>query len=144
MGEQRPGGNNMVRIQAEKMADQIIERGLVHVNEVFGSEISLYYPELFAGTCDLVGNYCGKDAIMDFKTAKKIRSRKMIDDYFLQLSAYICCHNELYETDIKTGVIFMVDRQYKFILEGEEFKTKTLEWFDRVEMFLSLPSNMPL
>jgi hypothetical protein len=35
--------------------------------EVWGSEINLYYPELYAGTTDLVGVYNGAPAIMDFK-----------------------------------------------------------------------------
>lgn len=137
-GEPRPGGNNMVRIMAERMANQIIERGLVHVDEVFGSEISLYIPGLYAGTCDGIGLYRGSLAVFDFKTAKKIRTKKMIDDYFLQICAYGAAHDELYGTAIQTGVIFMVDREYnfqEFIIEGEEFKCKKLEWFDRVEAF---------
>ena len=121
MGIPRPGGNNMARVMAEKMADQIIERGLVNVNEVWGSEIMLYQTELYAGTTDLTGLYHNKEAIMDFKNAKKIRKRDMIEDYFLQVAAYGVAHNELYGTNISTGVIFMASREYdfeSFVIEG--------------------------
>lgn len=140
-GEPRPGGNNTVRVMAERMANQIIERGLVNVSEVWGSEVSLYYPQLFAGTTDLVGLYKGQEAIMDFKTAKKLRTRKMIDDYFHQLCAYAVAHNHLYGTKIKTGVIFMVTRDYdfeSFIVEGDDFHSYEDKFFDRLERFMAI------
>jgi len=37
------------------MANVIIDNGLKDVSEVWGSEVSLYYEELYAGTTDLVG-----------------------------------------------------------------------------------------
>ena len=139
MGTTRPGGNNTVRIMAEKMADQIIERGLVNVDEVWGSEINLYFPELFAGTTDLTGVYRGQPAIMDFKTAKKMRTIKMIDDYLVQAVAYAICHNEVFGTDIKTGVIFMVSRDYDFetfVIEGDKFEQYKTKFLDRLEQFI--------
>ena len=141
LGEQRPGGNNLVRVMAERMADQIINRGLVKVEEVWGSEVALYYPSMFAGTCDLAGLYNGKPAIMDFKTAKKMRNRKMIDDYFHQLCAYGIAHNELFDTKIRTGVIFMVTRTYDFetfVVEGDEFSEYESKFLDRLEQFLNI------
>ena len=140
-GLERPIGNNFIRQLSGKMADQIIERGLVNVNEAWGMEISLCYPGLYAGTADLCGVHKGDSAIMDYKTAKKMKTREMIEDYFLQLSAYAMCHNEQYGTDIKKGVIFMVDRDLKFqefILEGNDFQAKTDSWLRRLETFLLL------
>src|ERR1044071_754522 len=124
LGEPRPSGNNYVRLLAQRMADQIIHRGLVHVDEVWGSEVMLYTPKLYAGTTDLVGRYKGEPAIIDFKTAKKLRSREMIEDYFLQLGAYGVAHDELYGTQIQTGVIFMVSRDcqfQEFVIEHDMF-----------------------
>jgi hypothetical protein len=140
IGIPRPGGNNTVRVLAEKMADQIILQGLVDVSEFFGSEIQLWYPGLYAGTTDSCGVYHGQPAILDFKSTKKIRTIDMINDYFLQLCGYILSHNELYGTNIKTGVIFMVSRDYdfkSFVLEGEEFHKKTDQWMDRLDMFFA-------
>ena len=138
-GLPRPGGNNLVRVQAERMADVIIQRGLVNVTEVWGSEVVLYYPELFAGTTDLVGVHLGEEAIMDFKTAKKIRTREQIEDYLLQTCAYMQAHNEVHGTDIRKGVIFMVDREYnyaEFLVEPSDVEACTLRWIDRLEHFL--------
>lgn len=139
LGEPRPGGNNYVRLLAERMADQIIHRGLIHVDEVWGSEVMLYTPRLFAGTTDLVGRYKGEPAIIDFKTAKKLRSREMIEDYFLQLGAYGMAHDELYETRIQTGVIFMVSRDcqfQEFVIERDDFKDYQLRFINRLKQFL--------
>lgn len=142
-GQPRPGGNNLVRMQAEAMADQIIDLGLKDVSEVWGSEVGLYYPGLYAGTADLTCVYNGTPCIFDLKTARRMKKREQIEDYFLQLCAYGVCHNELYDTDIRTGVVLMVDRDFqfeKFVLEGDEFQTMTVAWFDRLEQFLTRSS----
>ncbi|RYD49553.1 MAG: hypothetical protein EOP83_25015, partial [Verrucomicrobiaceae bacterium] len=88
MGIPRPGGMHPIRQQASKMADQIIQHGLCHVDEVWGQEVGMYYPGLYAGTTDLVGVHRGEPAIMDHKSAKKLRTREMIDDYMDQMCAY--------------------------------------------------------
>ena len=140
LGLPRPGGNNYIRLLAERMANQIIHRGLVHVNECWGTETALYAPHLWAGTTDCVGLYEGKPAIMDFKTAKKIRRREMIEDYFLQLSAYIIAHNELYDTQIDTGVIFMVSRDCEYeewVIEHGEVSRYKMQFFDRFEQYIN-------
>ncbi len=64
-GMQRQPGNNPVHIQANKMADVIIENGLSKVNEIWAMEQSLYFPGLFSGTTDLVGVHEDEPAVMD-------------------------------------------------------------------------------
>ncbi len=67
-----------------------------------------------------------------------MKSRKNIEDYFLQLCAYRVAHDNLYDTNIQTGVIFMVHRDYnfqEFVIEGDEFSAKTTEWINRVEKY---------
>ena len=56
-GEQRVPGTNLVHIQANKMADQIIQNALTDVTEIWGIEQALYFPGLYSGTADLVGVY---------------------------------------------------------------------------------------
>ena len=56
-GEDRTPGSNLIQQKGHQMANVIIENGLNDVTEVWGSEVSLYYPELYAGTTDLVGVY---------------------------------------------------------------------------------------
>ena len=45
-GQDRTPGSNLIQQKAHKMANVIIDNGLKNVSEVWGSEVSLYYPEL--------------------------------------------------------------------------------------------------
>ncbi|HEY8405717.1 MAG TPA: hypothetical protein VIK67_02465, partial [Acholeplasma sp.] len=91
-GLERSNGTNHIHRLARNMADNIINRGLVDVNEVWGLEIALYYPHAYAGRTDLVGVYKGQPAIMDYKNAKSIKKKEWIEDYFLQTCAYALAH----------------------------------------------------
>ena len=94
-------------ILSETMANIIKENVQSDIDEVWGSEVNLCYPQLYAGTTDLVGVYKGKPTIMDFKQTNKPKKREWIDDYFMQGAAYALAHNELYETKIESIAIFM-------------------------------------
>ena len=48
-------GSNPYSQQSHVMAKTIIAEGLVNCDEYWGTEFSLYYPEIYAGTTDLVG-----------------------------------------------------------------------------------------
>lgn len=140
LGEERPAGKNLVHEMARGMSDRIIDQGLSRVTEVWGMEASLYYPGLYAGTTDLVGEFEGVPAIMDHKTAKKIKKREWIKDYFIQTCAYALAHNEVYGTSIRQGVIFMADREQDyetFIIKGDEFDHYCGLWTQRVNEFYS-------
>lgn len=134
-------GNNMVHQQAKKMAEVVKQNVEPELNEVWGSEVALYYPGLYAGTTDLVGVWKGKPTIMDFKQTNKPKKREWIEDYFLQGSAYGMAHNELYGTEIENIAIFMCSRNCEwqlFEVEADEFKFWTERWADRVSQFYSL------
>ena len=62
---------------------------------------------LYAGTTDCIGLWNGKLAILDFKQTNKPKKREWVDDYFCQLTAYAQAHNEMFDTEINTGVILM-------------------------------------
>jgi genome maintenance exonuclease 1 len=131
-------GSNPYSIQSHQMAQSIISQGLAKCNEYWGTEVSLYYPQVYAGTTDLVGIHDGQPAIMDFKQTNKLKKKEWIDDYFLQLAAYSNAHNEQYKTKIRKGVIFMcsADNIYQeFIIEGAEFDQWSDRWFGRVEEY---------
>ncbi len=135
LGQQRPGGNNYGRLMAQRMADTIINEGLSEVDEAWGVEAHLHFENLWAGTTDLVGVYQGQPAIMDFKTTIKPKKREWVEDYKLQLAAYAMAHNAIFETDIKTTVVFMVSREcefQKFVWQGDEFEEAKLQWAQRV------------
>ena len=137
-GIQRQPGNNPVHVQANQMADVIIENGLSKVNEVWAMEQSLYFPGLFSGTTDLVGVHNGEPAVCDYKQTNKPKKAEWVDDYYLQLMAYIMAHNEVYGTDIRKGVIFMCSRdlQYQeFTLEPADFNKYQDLWLAKVEEY---------
>jgi genome maintenance exonuclease 1 len=120
------------------MAGQIKENAMVDVDEIWGSEINLYHPQIYAGTTDLVGTYKGQPAIMDFKQTNKPKKKEWVEDYYLQLVAYALAHNEVYGTDIKEGHVFMCSRdlQYQqFDLTPDEFKHWESKWWDRVYQY---------
>ena len=110
--------------EAEGMAKKIIESGLGELDEVWGQEVTLYYPGLYAGATDIVGVYEGKPAIIDFKQTNKPKKREWISDYFCQLGAYCMAHNYVYGTKIQSGVILMCSKDLlfqKFEVSGREF-----------------------
>ena len=140
-GMQRQPGNNPVHIQANKMADVIIAQGLSKVSEVWAMEQSLYFPGLFSGTTDLVGVHEDEPAVMDYKQTNKPKKAEWVEDYYLQLMAYILAHNEVYGTDIRKGVIFMCSRAFEyqqFTLESKDFNKWQDAWLNKVEEYYAL------
>jgi genome maintenance exonuclease 1 len=134
-----PGGNPYAQ-KAHAMATRIKIHALDDVNEIWGSEVSLYMPEMYAGTTDLVGLYKGNPCIMDFKQSNKVKKKEWIEDYYLQLTAYALAHNEIHGTNIREGHIFMCtrDEQYlQFDLWPDEFDEWSHKWWDRVHDYYS-------
>ena len=128
-------------LQAEMMAETVKKNVEPYLDEVWGSEVNLCYPGLYAGTTDLVGVYKGKPTIMDFKQTNKPKKREWIDDYFMQGAAYGLAHNALYETEIENIAIFMCSRDCEwqlFEVEADEFKEWETKWAKRVEEFYNL------
>jgi genome maintenance exonuclease 1 len=138
--------------QSLVMAKKVIAEGMIHVDEVWGSEVPLYFPELYAGTTDCVGIHKGEQSILDFKQTNKPKKLEYIDDYFIQLTAYAMAHNEVHGTNIRKGVILMcvkpeelspgvwADPQYQeFILESKDFDYWTERWCARVSEYYRLP-----
>jgi len=109
---------------AEPMAKKIIEKGMDDLTEVWGSEVTVYYPGLYAGQTDMCGIYQGRESIIDFKQTNKPKRREWIDDYFIQLGAYAMAHNFIYDTKIQSGIILMCTKDnlfQKFEVSDKEF-----------------------
>lgn len=135
-GEDRTPGSNLIQQKAHTMANVIIENGLKEINEVWGSEISLYYPELYAGTTDLVGVYKGAPAIMDFKQARRLKKKEWVEDYYLQLVAYSEAHNKMYDTQIKTGRIFICTQANEYqTFEIDDYEKWVGKWYSKLEQY---------
>ena len=141
-------GSNPYSVQSHKMAKHVIEQGLSNVNEVWGVEIPLYYPGIYAGTTDGCGLHLNEEAILDYKQTNKPKKLEWIDDYFLQLTAYALAHNKVYNSNIRKGVVLMCVRPpeikpmiwgdpayQEFILKPEDFNYWEKRWWDRVEQY---------
>jgi ATP-dependent exoDNAse (exonuclease V) beta subunit len=124
---------------AKHMAECIVDRGIDNrLTEIYGNEATLYYPGLYAGAVDLVGQHDGTMAIIDFKQTNKPKQREWIGDYFLQMAAYGMAHDAVYGTTIEKGVILMCSKDLyyqEFTIEGEEYRQAKHDFLRRLSEF---------
>ena len=131
-------------LAARGMAQTIIDKGLIELQEIWGNEVVLYYPELYAGQTDLCGVYQGRDSIIDFKQSNKPKKDEWIEDYKLQLAAYATAHDCVYGTKIEQGVILMCTPDnffQRFIINGAQFREYKWKWLDKVDHYYWLKNN---
>jgi CRISPR/Cas system-associated exonuclease Cas4 (RecB family) len=87
---------NMLRVHLRK------------VNNILTQESALWSDTLrCAGRVDCIGEYKGKLAIIDFKTSTNDKKGSMIEDYYLQTTAYALMFQERYGIQIDDLVILM-------------------------------------
>jgi ATP-dependent exoDNAse (exonuclease V) beta subunit len=123
---------------ARGMAREIIEQGLKELKEVWGSEVTLFYPGLYAGQTDLCGIYTGRESIIDFKQTNRPKKKEWVEDYFLQLAAYAMAHDVIYGTCIDQGVILMCSKDgffQKFTSNGADFTRFKHKFLGRIDLF---------
>lgn len=141
-------GTNPFSQQSHSMAKIVVEQGLVNVNEIWGVEVPLYYPALYAGTTDGCGLHLNEEAIIDYKQTNKPKKEEWITSYKLQLTAYALAHNKVHGTNIRKGVVLMcvkpkeltpgvfdIPVYQEFILKPEEFSYWEDQWWNRVETY---------
>ena len=124
---------------AHTMAQTIIDKGLANkIAEYYGIEATLYYPDLYAGTTDLVAQHVGCDSIIDFKQTNKPKKREWIEDYFVQIAAYAMAHDCVYGTTIKKCVIMMCDPNnlyQEFVIRDHEVKNYKHKFLRRLDEY---------
>jgi genome maintenance exonuclease 1 len=139
-----PPGTNPFSQESHRMAKTVIDQGLVNVNEIWGVEVPLYFPGLYAGTTDGCGLHLNEEAILDYKQSNKPKKQEWIEDYYLQLTAYALAHNEVHGTNIRKGVVLMCVKPkseteqpvyQEFILKPEDFNYWEERWWARVEQY---------
>ena len=126
---------------ASGMGQVIIDQGLRDMEEVWGSEVTLFYPGLYAGSTDLCGVYGGRESIVDFKQTNKPKRREWIEDYFVQLAAYAMAHDVVYKTCIDQGVVLMCSKDkyfQKFTSNGKEFTRYKHKFLAKVDQYYKL------
>ena len=124
--------------EAGRMADVIIGSGLGELEDVWGTEVTIHYPGLYAGQTDVVGVYDGQPAIIDFKQTNRPKRREWITDYFEQLGAYCMAHNYVYNTKVQSGVILMCSKDFlfqKFEISGREFVRHQHNFLKKIDQF---------
>jgi genome maintenance exonuclease 1 len=144
-----PPGTNPYSKQSHAMAEVVIQQGLCNVNEIWGVEVPLYFPGLYAGTTDGLGLHLNEQAIIDYKQTNKPKKEEWIEDYYLQLTAYALAHNEVHGTNIRKGVVLMCVKPnmneklemtdmpvyQEFVLKPADFNYWENRWWDRVETY---------
>ena len=124
--------------EAKPMAEKIIESGLKPISYYYGSEVTLYYPGLYAGSTDLVCEHEGKDTIIDFKQANRPKKEEWIEDYYLQIAAYAMAHDYVHNSNIQQGIIMVCtpDLYYQeFKFEGNEMRQYRHKFLERLSQY---------
>jgi genome maintenance exonuclease 1 len=125
-------------VKGYRMAMTLAENFFPNLNEVWGSEVNVYYPQKYAGSTDMAGVYRNKSAIVDFKQANRMKKRDWIEDYFHQLAAYALAHDAVHGTEIEQGVVLMASQDgqvHEFVSVGREWTQYKQAWFARLEAF---------
>ena len=128
--------------QYKIMAKEIIDKGLTgKLEEIYGMEETLYYPEKYAGTADLLAKMDGVDVCVDFKQANRPKKIDYIQDYFLQLGAYTLAHDKVHGTQMKAGIILLCTKDIfyqEFKIEGAELEMYQNLFMGRVKKFYEM------
>ena len=127
--------------QAKSMAQKLIETGLTPIDEYYGSEVTLYYPGLYAGTTDLVCMHNDMETIVDFKQANSPKRKEWIDDYYLQIAAYAMAHDYIHGSMIQQGIIMVCTpdlylQEFKF--QGAELRQWKHKFLKRLNAYYEL------
>jgi len=124
--------------ETKRMAEKVIEVGLAPVSEYFGSEVTLYYPGLYAGSTDLVGIHNGKETVIDFKQANRPKREEWIGDYKLQAGAYAMAHDQVHGSNIEQCVIMVCtpDLYYQeFKIDGPNLRKAKHDFLRRLDRY---------
>ena len=128
--------------QYKIMAKEIINKGLnKRLEEIYGIEETVYYPDQYAGTADLLGKMDGVDVCCDFKQANRPKKTDYIQDYFLQLGAYTLAHDVVHGTKMKAGIILLCTKDVlfqEFKIEGAELEMYQNLFMGRVKKFYEM------
>jgi len=127
--------------ETKRMAEKVIELGLAPVSEYFGSEVTLYYPGLYAGSTDLVGMHNDKETIIDFKQSNRPKREEWIGDYKLQAAAYAMAHDQVHGSNIEQCVIMVCtpDLYYQeFKIDGLNLRKAKHDFLKRLDYYHEL------
>jgi len=137
-------GRDWLAMKGHEMAFRLANKYFGAISEIHGSEVSVYLEDRYAGTTDLVAEYRGKLAIVDFKQSVQPKRHEFITDYFHQLAAYAIAHDAMHGTDIDFAAVLIAVQDgttQEFTTTGREFKEFKAQWMARVTAAAALPSH---
>lgn len=132
-------------IIAKKLAQIIIDNFINDMDEAWGTEVSVLYKNLYAGTIDLIGMKDGKLSVIDYKSSYRKKTKEEMEEYFLQLAAYAIAHDWQYETNIDSIIVFLAIRNGEFektAISDQELESYKEKWFERLDVFGKLTENI--
>lgn len=130
--------------EAKSMAQKVIEVGLLPVSSYYGSEVTLHYPGLYAGSTDLVGVHNDMDTIIDFKQSNRPKRQEWVEDYFMQIAAYAMAHDYVHGSKIRQGVIMICtpDLYYQeFKFQDEELRRWKHKFLKRLDQYYDMKND---
>ena len=126
-----------IGVEAKAMANKIINEAFTPITEYYGSEITVHYTGLYAGSTDLVCMHNDMETIVDFKQSNRPKKQEWIEDYCLQIAAYAMAHDFIYGSNIRQGVIMVCTPD----LYLQEFRFQDVEMREWRHKFLARLSN---
>jgi len=87
---------------------QALKPALNRINNIHYQEQALWSTQLgLAGRVDCIAEFDGVLSVIDFKTSKRIKAKKDIEDYFWQTTAYSLMYEEMIGQPINQLVVIM-------------------------------------
>lgn len=115
---------------------------LKRVDRVHLVESAIYHRDCkYAGIFDCLGEWEGKLCLFDWKTASQPKKIEWIDDYCLQVTAYIAAINNLYDVKITEGVIAIALQDFPaqiFHLDSQLLDYYWEQFLERLRLFRGL------
>ena len=130
---------------AKKLAQIIIDNFIDNLDEAWGTEVSVLYKNLYAGTIDLIGKKDERLSVIDYKSSYRKKTKEEMEEHFLQLAAYAVAHDWQYKTNIDSLIVFLAIRNGEFektVISGQELDSYKEKWFERLDVFLKLTENI--
>ena len=123
---------------AESLGEIIIDKLINKFSEIWGSEVSVYYKDIYAVTIDLIVIHENELTVVDYKSSYKKKNNDELLDHYLQCAAYSIAHDRLYKTNIESIKIFQITRAGDYEIncaKGVEFNNYKQKWFERLKLF---------
>ena len=104
------------------------KKHLDRINNIHALEKSMYSDYLgLAGRVDCIAEFDGELAVIDFKTANKIKPEEWIENYFVQETAYACMYFEMTGIPVKKLITIMVTENGDCVVYEKRNKGKYIK-----------------